>query len=165
MLIRGRNDGTIEFLDIEPIEVELIREIVPLADSGDSQPDNRLFPPPAAETETEFLRDWAEFVEPELRRLFLSARTVVKEDIDHLQSPRGGHGRLKIRAEHGEAWLNTLNQVRLVLADRYNFTERELSSHKVPRAFTKRELVLVQINFYAAVQERIIELLEGRSLG
>ncbi len=162
MLIRGRNDGTIEFLDIEPIEMELLREIVPLAGAGDSQSENHLFSPPAADTETEFLRDWAEFVEPELRRLFLSARTIVKEDIDHLQKPIGRHGRLKIRAEHGEAWLNTLNQVRLILAAQYHFMERELSSHKLPRAFTKRELVLVQINFYAAIQERIIELLEGR---
>jgi len=31
----------------------------------------------------------------------------------------------------------------------------------VPRSFSRRDLVLLQINFYAAIQERIIDALES----
>ncbi|HEX6564325.1 MAG TPA: hypothetical protein VF020_08575, partial [Chthoniobacterales bacterium] len=58
-----------------------------------------------------------------------------------------------------ESWLNTLNQARLILAAKFEFSEAELSTFELPRTFSQRELVLHQINFYAAIQERIIEIL------
>jgi hypothetical protein len=61
--------------------------------------------------------------------------------------------------EHGERWLNALNQARLVLAAKFEFSEAELSAFVAPKTFSQRELVLHQINFYAAIQERIIEIL------
>jgi hypothetical protein len=162
MVIRQRREGSVEFFEVEPIEMDLLREIVTILESpGDTRSDRRLFSQPARESETEFLRDWSEFVEPELRQLFISARTVVKEDLTALQTVKGRHGYLKFPVQHSDAWLSTLNQVRLILAARHNFTERELSNYRFPIAFSKRELVLVQINFYAAIQERLIEILEG----
>jgi hypothetical protein len=161
MLIRRRHDSTLEFFDVEPIEMELLREVIPLVESEEQGAlGSRLYPPPAPESETELIQDWTELVQPELRRLFLSARQIVKEDLATVRHARSGHGQFKVKIEHADAWLNTLNQVRLILAEHYQYTEKELSGRKLPRAFDKRELVLVQINFYAAIQERIIELLE-----
>jgi hypothetical protein len=71
-----------------------------------------------------------------------------------------GHlGRFLVPMEHGESWLNALNQARLILAAKYEFSEAELSALESPKTFSQRELVLHQINFYAAIQERIIEIL------
>jgi Domain of unknown function (DUF2017) len=164
MVIRQRTGSAIEFAEIEPLEQELLWQIVSVFEAPpDPSVEDRLFSAPANETETEFLSDWSDYVQPELRRLFLSARTLVKEDLGALQQGKGRRSRLKFPVEHGEAWLNTLNQARLALAARFHFTEAELSSHKLPRAFTKRDLVLVQINFYAAIQERIIDILEAQA--
>jgi hypothetical protein len=73
----------------------------------------------------------------------------------------GYPSRFVILCAHGEAWLNALNQARLILAGKFEFTDEELSLHEVPRSFSRRDLVLLQINFYAAIQERIIDVLEG----
>ena len=32
--------------------------------------------------------------------------------------------------------------------------------HEVPKSFSRRDLVLLQINFYAAIQERMIDAIE-----
>jgi hypothetical protein len=50
----------------------------------------------------------------------------------------------------------------LVLATKYEFTEDELIQYEPPVVFTRRDLILLQINFYAAIQERLIEALEDR---
>jgi hypothetical protein len=53
-----------------------------------------------------------------------------------------------------------LNQARLILATKFKFTDRELSLHEAPKWFSRRDSVLRQINFYAEIQERIIDAIE-----
>jgi hypothetical protein len=48
----------------------------------------------------------------------------------------------------------------LILATKFNFSDRELSMHESPKWFSRRDLVLQQINFYAEIQERIIDAIE-----
>ena len=79
---------------------------------------------------------------PELRHLFLSARTTVKEDLEKLPDSTGRLGRLVIPRAHGDAWLNALNQARLILATKFNFSDRELSMHEAPKWFSRRDMVL-----------------------
>ncbi len=97
---------------------------------------------------------------PELRHLFLSARKTVEADLEKLSDRPGHLGRLIVPRAHGDAWLNTLNQARLILASKFDFSDEELSMHEVPKSFSRRDLVLLQINFYAAIQERIIDAIE-----
>jgi Domain of unknown function (DUF2017) len=168
MLIRKWKQNAFEFSRIERIEAELLKQ-VPLCCEfeGNSKVESRIFPVPAARTEEEFLKDWNVFVRPELRSLFLSAKQVVESDLTTLKTKLGVLGRFLVPLDHGEPWLNTLNQARLVLATKFEFTEAELSTFDLPRTFSERELVLHQINFYAAIQERLIEILmqthEGKS--
>lgn len=162
MLIRRLNDDSIEFADIEPIEAELLRQVFVLGDTqGDLRAEARLFSAPADSSEAQFLKDWDEYVRPELRHLFLSARKVVEEDVATLKQKAGRFSRMVFPLAHGEAWLSALNQARLILATKFDFADAELSLHEVPKAFTKRDLILLQINFYAAIQERVIDALEG----
>jgi len=161
MLIRRLKEHSIELIDIEPIEAELLRQVPDVCEKGgDSRSEARLFSNPADSSETQFLNDWGEYVRPELRNLFLSARNTVKEDLEKLSNFPGRLGRLVVPRDHSDAWLNALNQARLILATKFNFSDRELSMHEAPKWFSRRDLVLQQINFYAEIQERIIDAVE-----
>ncbi len=161
MLIRRLKENSIELMDIEPIEAELLRQVPGVCDSGtDNRSEARLFSNPADSSEGQFLNDWAEYVRPELVHLFLSARNTVNEDLKNLSDYPGRLGRLVVPRAHSDAWLNALNQARLILATKFNFSDRELSMHEPPKWFSRRDLVLQQINFYAEIQERIIDAME-----
>ena len=97
MLIRRLKEHSIELIDIEPIEAELLRQVPGVCESGgDSRSEARLFSSPADSSESQFLNDWAEYVRPELRHLFLSARNTVKEDLEKLSNFPGRLGRLVV---------------------------------------------------------------------
>jgi hypothetical protein len=161
MLIRRLKESSIELMDIEPIEADLLRQVPGICDSGgDSRSEARMFSSPADSSEGQFLNDWAEYVQPELRHLFQSARNTVKEDLENLSDCPGRLGRLVVPRAHSDAWLNALNQARLILACKFNFSNEELSMRHAPKWFSRRDLVLQQINFYAEIQERIIDAIE-----
>jgi hypothetical protein len=161
MLIRRLKENSIELTEIEPIEAELLRKVPSVCDTGgDSRAEARLFSNPADTSERQFLNDWDEYVRPELRHLFLSAKKTVEADLEKLSDRPGRLSRLIFPRAHADAWLNTLNQARLILASKFDFTDAELSMHDVPKSFSRRDLVLLQINFYAAIQERIIDAIE-----
>jgi hypothetical protein len=160
MLIRKSKNKAIEFSRIEQIEAELLKQVPACCELDEgSDAESRIFPAPANATEPDLLRDWEEYVRPELRHLFRSAKETVETDLESLKMKVGRLGRFVVPLEHGESWLNALNQARLILAAKFEFSERELSAFDLPRTFSQRELVLHQINFYAAIQERIIEIL------
>ena len=160
MLIRKWKNKAIELSRIEQIEAELLKQVPACCELDEgSDAESRIFPAPANATEPDLLRDWEEYVRPELRHLFRSAKETVETDLESLKMKVGRLGRFVVPLEHGESWLNALNQARLILAAKFEFSERELSAFDLPRTFSQRELVLHQINFYAAMQERIIEIL------
>ena len=160
MLIRKWKKKAIEFSRIEQIEAELLRQIPACCDLDEgSKAESRIFPSPTNATDPDLVRDWDEFVRPELRHLFRSAKETVEEDLGLLKMKVGHLGRFLVPLDHGEPWLNALNQARLILAAKFEFSEAELSKFDLPGSFSQRELVLHQINFYAAIQERIIEIL------
>jgi Domain of unknown function (DUF2017) len=159
MVIRRQQQNGFEFTDIEPIEADLLRQVAVVCESGEhSRAEERLFSKPADASEAQFLNDWDEYVRPELKHLFLSAKNTVSEDLAKLSSGPGILGRLTVPRAHADAWLNALNQARLILATKFNFTARELSIQERPKWFSRRDMVLQQINFYAEIQERIIDV-------
>ncbi len=163
MLIRRLKENSIELVEIEPIEAELLRKVPSVCDSGgDSRSETRLFSSPADTSERQFLNDWDEYVRPGLRHLFLSARNTVKagsgKPVGSSWPPRSAHcsacawRRLAERPESGP--IDPCHQVQ--------FHRRELSMHEAPKWFSRRDLVLQQINFYAEIQERIIDAIEDK---
>jgi len=161
MMIRRWKDKSIEFSRIESIEAELLKQVPAAGDpEGEEKAEERLFPSPTSQGTPGMAKDWDEFVRPELRHLFLSARKLVEEDLAAMTRRPGKISHLVVPLTHADSWLNALNQARLVLATKYDFTEAELSFNHTPKTFSRRDLVLLQINFYAAVQERLIEILE-----
>ena len=68
--------------------------------------------------------------------------------------------RSAFRIEHSEAWLNALNQARLALAAKFDFTEAELCDHYRSPIGSRRDLSLFQVNFYGFLQEFILREME-----
>jgi Domain of unknown function (DUF2017) len=162
MGIRRSRDDFIQIEEIERVHGELLRQLPSYCDpTGDPKAEERLFSRPADPSEVQINRDWEEFVRPELRHLFLSARRIVEEDLQQLDDVSGSQEQLSIPLAHADAWLNTLNQARLVLAARYDFSEAELSGHEDPETFLQRDVALLQINFYAVIQEHIIDVIQS----
>jgi len=112
--------------------------------------------------ETELCAEWKIYVEPELRRLFQSAREVVARDLKQLGEKEKPFANMSLRIprDHSEAWLNTLNQARLTIAAKYDFSESELCDHYCSPIGSRRDLSLFQVNFYGFLQEFILREME-----
>jgi Domain of unknown function (DUF2017) len=158
-----RRNGSLEITEIDPFLAELLRQIPP-STNPESIPaaEQRLFTSPAAPAEKELCAEWKLYVEPELRRHFQSATEVVTDDLRQLDQDEKSlaNATLCIPHEHADAWLNTLNQARLAIAAKFDFTEAELSDHYHSPIGSRRDLSLFQVNFYGFLQEFILREME-----
>ena len=154
-----RRGDDLEIFDLDPFLAELLRQI-PASANPESSPaaEQRLFSAPAVASEKEICAEWKDYVEPELRRLFRSATETVAADLAQLNGKEQltKNCALRIPAKHADAWLSALNQARLAIAAKYNFSERELSDHYRSPIGSRRDLGLFQVNFYGFLQEFIL---------
>jgi hypothetical protein len=163
MEICRRNDQ-IEISDLDPFLAELLRQI-PISANPEGTPaaEQRLFSPPAHGKEVEICAEWKLYVEPELRRLFQTATETVAADLDQLNGNEKilANRTLRIPSKHADAWLSALNQARLVIAAKNNFTEGELGDHFRSPIGSRRDLSLFQVNSYGFLQEFILRELDS----
>jgi uncharacterized protein DUF2017 len=161
-----RRKDALEISELDPFLAELLRQI-PASASAENSPaaQARLFSPPADANETEMRAEWKTYVEPELQRLFRSATETVTADLQQLSGNEKtfANRTLLIPAKNADAWLNALNQARLSIAARNEFTDRDLSDNYRSPIGSRRDLSLFQVNFYGFLQEFILrELIECR---
>ncbi len=159
MEIRREGDA-LELSELDPFLAELLRQIPDSTNpEGVRAAEERIFSPPAEENEKELRAEWKLYVEPELRRLFCSSTETVMADLKPLNgsSKPFANCTLRIPVKNAEAWLNALNQARLVIASKYGFTEAELSDHYRSPIGSRRDLSLFQVNFYGFLQEFILQ--------
>jgi hypothetical protein len=157
-----RQGDALQISDLDPFLAELLRQIPESADAeGAPEAEARLFSKPSAEKE--MCAEWESYVEPELRRLFRSATQTVAADLIQLNGNEKSlrNRALRIPLEHADAWLNTLNQARLVIATKYKFSDAELNDHDRSPIGSRRDLSLFQINFYGFLQEFILREMSG----
>jgi hypothetical protein len=158
MDICRRNEG-LEISDLDPFLAELLRQI-PASTSVEDSPEaeNRIFSAPAAASEANIRSEWKLYVEPELRRLFQSATETVAADLEQLSGNEKTFKNcsLFIPGSHADAWLNALNQARLVISARNGFTDGELGDNYRSPIGSRRDLSLFQVNFYGFLQEFIL---------
>ena len=163
MEICRRNDE-IEISELDPFLAELLRQIPASADPGGAPAaEQRLFSPPAHDNQAKICAEWKLYVEPELRRLFQTATETVASDLEQLNGNEKilANRTLRIPSKHSDAWLSALNQARLVIAAKHNFTDGELSDHFRSPIGSRRDLSLFQVNFYGFLQEFILREVEG----
>jgi hypothetical protein len=159
-----RRDNQIEISDLDPFLAELLRQIPTSANpEGAPAAEQRLFSSPAQGKEPEICAEWKLYVEPELRRLFQTATETVAADLEQLNGNEKilANRTLRIPSKHADAWLSALNQARLVIAAKNNFTEVELGDHFRSPIGSRRDLSLFQVNFYGFLQEFILRELGG----
>jgi hypothetical protein len=114
---------------IHPLLAACLQELPVILEWRDKpQAHDRLFPAPTA-TDEAANRDWHETVTPELRHLFASAGEIVSRDLTQLKpSPRqAGYKTLTIPLAHVPAWMNALNQARLILAALHGLDEIDMN--------------------------------------
>jgi Domain of unknown function (DUF2017) len=157
----SRKGEALQIFDLDPFLAELLRQI-PASTNSEGAPDAeaRLFSRPSAEKE--ICAEWKNYVEPELRRLFRSSTQTVAEDLAQLNGNEKSlrNRGLTIPFEHADAWLNALNQARLVIAEKYKFSDEELNDHDRSPIGSRRDLSLFQVNFYGFLQEFILREME-----
>jgi hypothetical protein len=163
MDICRRKDG-LEISELDPFLAELLRQI-PASASVENSPAayKRLFTPPADSNHQQLCAEWKDYVQPELQRLFRSATETVAADLKQLSGDDKGFANrtLIIPAEHADAWLNALNQARLSIAAKNEFSDGELGDNYRSPLGSRRDLSLFQVNFYGFLQEFILrELME-----
>lgn len=155
-----RDKDCLEISELDPFLAELLRQIPESTSTeGVDSAEQRLFSSPAPASEREICAEWRLYVEPELRRLFRSATETVAADLQQLNGSTKPFANctLRIPTENAEAWLNALNQARLVIAAKYNFTDGELCDHYRSPIGSRRDLGLFQVNFYGFLQEFILQ--------
>ena len=148
--------GQPRFSRIHPLLAELLRATT--LDPWEHFPEGcaRLLPPPG--TDEELCADWQDHVQPELRLHFDSERAVVEADLALMKKGRGKNAffSLEIPLDHADAWLTTLNVLRLALVGDHGLTEEDLSRNVEPDLSSPRGLALMQVNLYAFMQECLI---------
>lgn len=158
MEIRRQGD-CLEISELDPFLAELLRQIPDSTKAeGAEAAQQRLFSLPAQASEREICAEWKVYVEPELRRLFQTATETVATDLQQLNGSTKPFANctLRIPTQNAEAWLNALNQARLVIAAKYNFSEVDLCDHYRSPIGSRRDLGLFQVNFYGFLQEFIL---------
>lgn len=158
-----RKGHCIEISELDPFLAELLRQVPESTKiDGVESAQERLFSLPAPESERELCAEWKLYVEPELRRLFQSATQIVAGDLQQLNGSTKpiANSTLRIPTKNSDAWLNALNQARLVIAAKYHFTEADLCDHYRSTIESRRDIGLFQVNFYGFLQEFILHEME-----
>ncbi|MEY2547010.1 MAG: hypothetical protein QOG48_2127 [Verrucomicrobiota bacterium] len=159
-----RRETGLELSEIDPFLAELLRQIPESANTDDAPAAKaRLFSAPVDESEQDFREEWKQYVQPELAQLFRSSGETVAADLKQLcgKERTFANRTLRIPNEHADAWLNALNQARLAIAARNDFTEGELGDCYRSPIGSRRDLSLFQVNFYGFLQEVILRELSG----
>lgn len=156
-IARDENGGFV-FSEVEAPLVELLLTISSAADpDGNRAATDRLFPAPTAGKGITIDEEWAEYVRPGLREAFENATTTVDADMEPLIQ---GKEAWTIPLNHVDAWLNTLNQARLVLAAKYDVTEADMNRTVPFPPESERSMAISQIHVYGLLQECLIQGIE-----
>jgi len=158
-----RDKDTVLLSHLDALLTEILRRIARSADPSDSEAVRaRLFSVPTHDAgEKELLDDWSRYVDPELAKLFQSALEIIERDLDRLRIHKAaGEASLAIPVAHLESWIHGLNQARIALCVRHDFSEEEME-HFLPAAGNPRSIAMLQIRFYGILQELFLRELEG----
>ena len=156
------SEGDLLFESIPMPVGGMIRLLLDRPEPGDraQEVEERLFPAPSEDPELiELVSDWKAFVEPDLHEHFEVCTGEVRSDIRAMVFEAHEYT-LRIPKAHIEAWLTTLNRVRLSLATVYDFEEEELESLELPDLSKPRGQAAFQMNLYAFMQQVILEAMD-----
>ena len=149
------------FHGIHPVLEGILRSVA--LDPWEHYPtgSERLLPPPG--DDEDLVNDWNDHVQPGLREGFTTARSVVFEDLAGMTMDTEGSWRLEIPPGHAEAWLLTLNALRLSLAHEHGLDEGDLSDDRDDEVDmgSEKGFAQMQVNLFAFMQECLVRHAPG----
>ena len=155
----SRTEDALVLAGLDLFLAELLRQIPASADPADNAAAReRLLSKPYSD-DARLNEEWEEYVQPDLLQHFQDANETVKDDLACIESGDESDSdgyRLSIPRPHFERWLNSLNQARLALAARHEFSDKELERDLSMALDNARDLGLFQIHFYGLIQECIV---------
>ena len=163
MTVTRLDEQTLAIGELDLLGVELLHQIPVSAEPADNTDvHDRFFPSPSGGRDARLDGDWQNYVEPGLRELFQDCLEVIESDLaDFPGDTPQDYYTLQLPLKHLEAWIHGLNQARLALAARYDFTEEEMES-RMPVTGDVRAFGLFQVHVYGFLQECFLrELGEG----
>jgi hypothetical protein len=154
MTVTRLDEQTIAIGQLDLLGVELLAQIPVSSEPADSiEAQQRLYPSPTGGRDRSLDHDWKNYVEPGLRELFQSSLQIIEDDLaDFPPDEPADHYTLTLPVKHLEAWIHGLNQARLAIAARYDFTEQEMES-RIPVTGDTRAFGLFQVHVYGFLQE------------
>jgi len=164
MRIVRTDSKTVAVGPLDLLYCEFLHQIRGAADPGTNDAARqRLFPSPTNGKDPDLDKDWLEYVEPELIDWFTTSLQVVERDLKGFPSgPANDLGyTLQIPIDHLDAWIHALNQARITLGARYNFTEHDMSG-EIPIGGHERSFALFQEHFYGVLIEWFIRILDTK---
>ena len=161
MHIQRADRDHMELGEMDFLCARFILQIVPSASTqGDPAAERRLYSSPSEGREREFDQDWKNYVEPDLRNLFKNAQEIVAADIGCFDPDEADQSTtLRIPVKNLEAWISVLNQARLAIWARHDFSEEEMEE-RISVGDDTRSLALFQVHFYGFLQECFLQQLD-----
>ncbi len=157
------DDNSVGFQKIHPLLAEFIRNVPIVSDPRNLSEDaqERLYPSPSTDPDLDRLRsDWQAFVTPDLTEHFQSARDAVAADLRRLHQREDQFFEFAIPNQHAEAWLNVLNQARLILAIDAGYEGEIPDENEAPDLLSPSGVNNFRLNLYAFMQQCLVEFLE-----
>ena len=155
------NINKLKITRIPDVLESLLRALPECGENLSPDAESRIYPLPTDDPALEELAcDWRAHVHGGLHEEFLSARDAVRADLRAMTQDSKGESTLAIPPAHAEAWVSATTQARLALTETHGFTEEELSKPTNLPASTPRDLIRLQMDLYAAIQEWILEALD-----
>jgi hypothetical protein len=160
MEVNFSDPSWIRIRELDPVCIDLLRQLPGRAQTNDPEITARLYPTPYDDLEFEHLEDWAEYVTPDLEQFSRSASDIVKQDLENLRNEILNEGSLEISIDHLNAWIHVLNQARIVMATRHNFSEETMEFREFPTD-PDAAFDLFLMNFYGYLLELFVSLSQG----
>jgi len=147
---------------IPPVLTFMLRElpeILELRDSPDARA--RLFPDPTASDEVTN-DEWRQVTAPELRHLFVSAGETVARDLTALTADESGpeEHQVTFSVVHVNAWMNALNQARLILAAVHEIGDKDMNRSDFDPKSSK-DVAALRIHLLGYLLHLFVELENG----
>jgi len=155
------NPKKLKITGISEFFADMLRALPECGENLCPDAEARIFQLPTTDPALEELAcDWRVHVHEGLHEGFLAARDAVRSDLRAMVAGDGGEATLAIPPAHAEAWVNATTQARLALASAHGFTDEELSRPMETPVSTPRGMIRLQMDFYAAIQEWLLEALD-----
>lgn len=155
MKLRRDRDGDLWVDAMAAVCADTLLHVPDWLASPDPAVRDRLLPGGSSDPEADSA--WRKFGTPEIARLFLSHREIMKKDLETLE-PQGKKGfRLKIARGHESAWLAGLNAARHALFILKKIDPSDLNREIESVEDDARREALIRLSILGWLQHEIIE--------